>query len=72
MQPILVSYEAPFRSNLQKKIAGPVGVMAFTGPVGLKINIFLVTLPSPCKWKSVTVFSVILYFLNASFISINY
>ena len=32
MQPILVSYEAPFRSNLQKN-TGPVGGMALTGPV---------------------------------------
>ena len=33
MQPILVSCEAPFRSNLQKKNTGPVGVMTLTGPV---------------------------------------
>ena len=38
MQPILVSCEAPFRSNLQKKWSiwghtGPVRVMTLTGPV---------------------------------------
>ena len=32
MQPILVSYKAPVRSNLQKN-TGPVGAMALTGPV---------------------------------------
>ena len=35
MQPILVSYETSFRSNLQKKTQniGPVGVMTLTGPL---------------------------------------
>ena len=33
MQPILVSCEAPFRSNLQKKPTGPVAIMTLTGPV---------------------------------------
>ena len=32
MQPILVSWKAPFRSNLQKN-AGPVRVMTLTGRV---------------------------------------
>ena len=32
MQPILVSYEAPFRNNLQKKNTSQVAV-ALTGPV---------------------------------------
>ena len=31
MQPILVSYEAPFRSNLQIN-TGPIGAMTLTGP----------------------------------------
>ena len=32
MQPILVLYEAPLRSNLQKN-TGPVGATDLTGPV---------------------------------------
>ena len=35
MQPILESYKAPFRSNLQKN-AGPVGAMTLTGPGPLR------------------------------------
>ena len=37
MQPILVSCEAPFKSNLQKNI-GPVRVMTPTGPFFLLLN----------------------------------
>ena len=33
MQPILVSWEEPFRSNLQKKNTGQVRVMTLTRPV---------------------------------------
>ena len=35
MQPILVSYEALFRSNLQKKTRGPVTCMQRTGTINL-------------------------------------
>ena len=40
MQQILVSYEAPIRSNLQKKNTGSVGAMILSGPLeNIDINI---------------------------------
>ena len=45
MQPILVSCEAPFRSNLQKN-TGPVG--ALTGPLTLRLVVFNFFEREPC------------------------
>ena len=48
MQPILVSFEAPFRCNLQKN-TGPVGCKHLTGPVVHWGSNFIFAMRSPFK-----------------------